>query len=127
MLYVLNCSKVNRNFFLFLTYVLLYLLVYSSLGHKEPRFLTPCLPMIFVILGSFCNALNKSSYYGQLVKFMIVASCIVEVSITVVYNQFEQTQYQVFKDLPSKPHSLYFMERLTVPLHTLTHQPMFGT
>lgn len=44
-------------------YCLFYLLVFSALAHKEPRFMAPIIPFLFVMSGALLVKLVKSGIF----------------------------------------------------------------
>lgn len=63
-----------------------YLLIFSLIAHKEPRFLLPIVPFCFLMLGYFIHKLIKGqSRLARFVKPYIFLAIFVELAMSVFY------------------------------------------
>jgi GPI mannosyltransferase 3 len=68
-----------------------YLLVFSTIQHKEPRFLLPIVPFCFLMLGYFLAKIIKGSgnCMGKFLKFYIWLAIIVELAMAAFFLKMQ--------------------------------------
>jgi Alg9-like mannosyltransferase family len=104
-----------------------YILVFSIIAHKEPRFLLPIVPFVFLMIGYTVDKGVKQS--GQRVRNLIKAYVIVALSVEVVMSTFflnmQFRNWEVLQYLQDKevaPHSIFSMQALDSPVYSWTHR-----
>jgi len=104
-----------------------YVLVFSAIAHKEHRFLTPIIPICFLVLGYFVSKLIKK--WPRLMIFFVWIYVIDE---TINYVFFFNTRYRYWKmmDYLSQkeiaPHSIYTTAKINNPIYSWTHRKDYG-
>lgn len=104
-----------------------YLLVFSIIAHKEPRFLLPIVPFCFLMLGYFLSRQIKgtSLFSGRVVRAYIWLAIFVELVMGVFFLCMQFRNWEVLAYLQSKdvaPHSIFSMQALDTPYYTWTHR-----
>ena len=100
-----------------------YLLVFSIIAHKEPRFLTPIVPFILLMLG-YCISTHLRTF-PRFIRFFIYASIVVETVTYCIMTNFHFRQWEIMVDLQNldvAPHSVYSMQKIDMPYYTWTHR-----
>ena len=69
-----------------------YILFFSFIGHKEPRFLLPILPFIFLMIGHYIVYLFKSTsgnvWLSRALSAFLVINTVIEVTLLTVRINF---------------------------------------
>lgn len=104
-----------------------YLLIFSLIAHKEPRFLLPILPLCFLMMGQFLHTLFKESPAGwrKVFRFYLYVTLLLEAVLAVIYLRFVFRTWEPLAYLQTKeaaPHSFYPLGSLDMPHYTWTHR-----
>jgi hypothetical protein len=84
----------------FLVLVTTYLAVFSSIPHKEDRFLLPIYPFLFLILSQFMVKLIK--IYNQYEKYILRVFFLLilyEIFLTLAFIKYEQVRFKPLEDI----------------------------
>jgi hypothetical protein len=87
-----------------------YLLIISSVQHKEARFILPITPYLLMMVGQLSSALMRIKYLGKLVALVLIAHSVYEctfhvASSEVTFPLHQSIDYIMTKD--PEPHSIY--------------------
>lgn len=103
-----------------------YLLIFSIIAHKEPRFLLPIVPLIFLMIGYFIAKYIKTTpKLRGFITFYIWVAIVVEIVMAVFFLNMQFRNWEVFAHLQSKeaaPHSVFTMQALDSPVYSWTHR-----
>ncbi len=104
-----------------------YLLIFSLIPHKEPRFLLPVVPLCFLLLGQFLATLIKSSTpkWRKLLKVYLGIAIFVEIGMTLFFLNFHFRNWEPLAYLQAKeaaPQSIYTLPSIDAPYYTWTHR-----
>lgn len=102
-----------------------YILFFSFIGHKEPRFLLPILPFLFLMTGHGMAHLAERGTKPFLRAFFII-NVIVEVLFFFIrlnfHDQFWDAMHYLTNLGDQPPHSLYTAHRYETPYYSWLHQ-----
>lgn len=104
-----------------------YILFFSFIGHKEPRFLLPILPFIFLMSGYFIEFLSKkkSGLLKLALRLFLLVNTVVEVFFILLRLNFHNRFWDVMEYLAEKgdtpPRSLYTAHRFETPYYSWLH------
>ena len=91
----------KRPYMLYLTAT--YLLVFSLISHKEPRFLLPIVPFCFLMLGHFLSKNIKTaapkSLKGRFITFYLALAIFVELGMLTFYTNIQFRHWEVHAHL----------------------------
>ena len=69
-----------------------YILFFSFIGHKEPRFLLPVLPFIFLMIGHYITYLFKSTsqnvWLQRALSAFLIVNMVIEMTLLTVRINF---------------------------------------
>ena len=103
--------------------VTFYLLVFSAIEHKEPRFMIPLTPFCFLMLGStIATYLRKCARFLRFYIYLFIA---VELIMYLIYHNMQFRNWESMAYLADKsiaPHSVYTMQARDIPYYTWTHR-----
>ena len=106
-----------------------YIFVYSAISHKEPRFILPALPFIFMMMGYYTakQVRDTNFKYKKLMTALIVIYGVVELLLGTWYLTCRSRHWEAFTYLqtkPGAPHSIYALS-IDAPYYTLTHRQKY--
>ena len=115
----LNKRKSNESIYM----CTFYIFFFSLVGHKEPRFLLPITPFLFLITGhqmiTFCNK------FKNFARLYICLHMTIEISyflIRLTYaDQFWDAMPYIVNKGDNPVHSLYTMQRYETPYYSWLH------
>lgn len=107
-----------------------YLLVFSLIAHKEPRFLLPIVPFCALMCGYFITGIIKKSgpCIRKTVKAYLCLAIFVEVVMGLFFLNFQFRNWEIpayLQSLDAAPHSIYTMQALDTPYYTWTHRHIY--
>jgi GPI mannosyltransferase 3 len=106
-----------------------YLAVYSSIKHKEVRFILPTIPFMCLMLGYTLSKATKvsSGFVSKLMKLYILVFLVVEVGFGYLYtyHKFKLWEPMAYlQTIPHAPHSVYTLS-VDMPYFTWTHRQTY--
>jgi hypothetical protein len=77
-----------------------YLLVFSSIPHKETRFLLPIFPLCFLMMGDFSHKLMKKfSKNEKQICFVLTVCVVYEAILSFAFYQYRDLRYKPVFDI----------------------------
>ena len=104
--------------------VISYVLIFSLLGHKEPRFVLPAVPFCFLLIGYCLSIKIKQNCYQNPIKWFIWAFIAYEALALLGFSTQEGRDWEPVLELVAKPvapHSLYVNEKYWQPFYSMLH------
>ena len=114
---------------------LFYIIFFSCVGHKEPRFMLPISPFLFLFAGSVLvdwfkqyEGLNISpnirSLPPRILKVVIWGGILIDVTLFTVRQNYHDRFWDAMDYVTSQPdwpHSIYSMHRFETPYYSWLH------
>lgn len=105
-----------------------YIIFFSLIGHKEPRFMLPIAPFLFLVSGYFLEFITK--LWPRTIRFYIWASIAVDSLLFVARVNFHDRYWDAMDYIvnvgDTPPHSIYTMHRFETPYYSWLHQRGLG-
>lgn len=111
---------------------LFYILIFSIIAHKEPRFLLPVVPFCLLMAAySLCSLVKPLSLSNKshLLKYYICLVVFVETVVYLIMTFFHFRMWVIMQDLQDKPiapHSVFSMQKIDIPYYSWTHRKDYG-
>ena len=106
-------------------YTLFYVIFFSSIAHKEIRFLLPVIPFVFVTASELIVHKLVNRYpllVSWLVKIYILAEVATLTVITLKINRASNIRLDLMDQVPDI-HSFYSTDVYNTPVYSLMHRP----
>ena len=105
-----------------------YILFFSLIGHKEPRFMLPIAPFLFLVAGYYLESTTR--LFPKAIRFCMWTSMTIELCLFTMRASFHDRYWDAMDYIinygDSPPHSLYTMHRYETPYYSWLHQRGIG-
>ena len=98
-----------------------YIFFFSMVGHKEPRFMLPISPFLFLFAGYVFIDFTKT--YPRLMRIFVWGGILVDLTIFQIRQSYHDRFWDAMEYITDQgvPHSLYSMHRFETPYYSWLH------